>query len=156
MSNKKNEIASTEVESTQQENNQVVTSSSNAIVSEVQTDNFDGLDIEALLEKSTSMDKLDTVLSLSPESITLEKVGESFRGIFMGYGEMTVNDPNHEDGKRTLECGKFLINKKMCINGGTVLVSELRNANVKVGTPLEVTYTEKKGNVKIYRITLLG
>jgi hypothetical protein len=44
----------------------------------------------------------------------------------------------------------------MCINGGTVLVSELHNANVKPGTPLEVTYTEKKGNVKIYRITLLG
>jgi hypothetical protein len=155
MSNKKQEIASAEVESTQQENNQVVTTQSNAVV-EVNSDNFDGLDIEALLEKSSSMDKLETVLSLSPESITLEKVGESFRGIFMGYGEMTVNDANAEEGKRTLECAKFLINKKMCINGGTVLVSELHNANVKPGTPLEVTYTEKKGNVKIYRITLLG
>lgn len=155
MSNKKQEIASAEVESTQQENNQVVTTS-NAIVSEVETNNFEGLDLEALLEKSTQMDKLDTVLSLSPESITLEKVGESFRGIFMGFGEMTVNDPNNEEGKRVLQCAKFLISKKMCINGGAVLVSELHNANVKIGTPLEVTYTEKKGNVKIYRITLLG
>jgi hypothetical protein len=93
MSNKKQEIASAEVESTQQENNQVVTTQSNAVV-ESNSDNFDGLDIEALLEKSSSMDKMETVLSLSPESITLEKVGESFRGIFMGYGEMTVNDAN--------------------------------------------------------------
>jgi hypothetical protein len=43
MSNKKQEIASAEVESTQQENNQVVTTQSNAVV-EVNSDNFDGLD----------------------------------------------------------------------------------------------------------------
>jgi hypothetical protein len=72
MSNKKQEIASAEVESTQQENNQVVTTQSNAVV-EGNSDNFDGLDIEALLEKSSSMDKMETVLSLSPESITLGK-----------------------------------------------------------------------------------
>jgi len=112
--------------------------------------------IEELLEKSSSMDKMKTVLSLSPESITLDKVGESFRGIFVGFGEMTVNDQNEEGGKRTLPCAKFLIDKKMCINGGAVLVSEIKNAKVKIGTPLEVEYVEKKGNVKIYRIQLLA
>jgi len=112
--------------------------------------------IEELLEKSSSMDKMKTVLSLSPESITLDKVGESFRGIFVGFGEMTVNDQNEEGGKRTLPCAKFLIDKKMCINGGAVLVSEIKNAKVKIGTPLEVEYVEKKGNVKIYRIQLLS
>lgn len=128
---------------------------SNATVEVVDVNNFDGLDIEALLEKSTSLNKLETIVSLSPESITLDKVGESFRGLFMGYGEMQVND-SATDEKRILTCVKFLIDKKMCINAGAVLVSECRNANLKVGTPLEVTYTEKKGNVKIYRITLLG
>ena len=112
--------------------------------------------IEELLEKSSSMEKMKTVLSLSPESITLDKVGESFRGIFVGFGEMTVNDQNEEGGKRTLPCAKFLIDKKMCINGGAVLVSEIKNAKVKIGTPLEVEYVEKKGNVKIYRIQLLA
>lgn len=162
MSNKKNEIAATEVESTQ-ENNQLVNTESTLVntestshVIQVTEDIFDGLDIETLLSKSTGMDEMKQVLSLSPISITLDKVGESFRGLFMGYGEMTVNDANHEEGKRTLVCAKFLINKQICINAGAVLISELRNANLKTGTPLEVTYTEKKGNVKIYRITLLG
>lgn len=112
--------------------------------------------IEALLEKSAQLENLQEVVSLSPESIVLEKVGESFRGLFMGYGEMTVNDQNTEEGKRTLTCAKFLIDKKMRINGGAVLVSELKNASVTEGTPIQVTYTEKRGNVKIYRITLLG
>lgn len=112
--------------------------------------------IEALLEKSAQLENLQEVVSLSPESIVLEKVGESFRGLFMGYGEMTVNDQNTEEGKRTLACAKFLIDKKMRINGGAVLVSELKNAAVTEGTPIQVTYTEKRGNVKIYRITLLG
>jgi hypothetical protein len=149
MSNKKTEAVATE-EVTPSENTQVTETTQ-----EVSTP-ANALDIQALLEKSSGLDKLETVVSLSPESITLEKVGESFRGIFMGFGEMTVNDPNVEEGKRTIPSAKFLIDKKMCINGGAVLVSELKNAGVKEGTPLEVTYTEKRGNVKIYRITLLG
>ena len=112
MSNKKNEIASAEVEGTQ-ENNQLVNTESTSHVIEVTEDNFDGLDIESLLAKSTGMEAMQQVLSLSPISITLDKVGESFRGLFMGYGEMTVNDPNNEEGKRTLVCAKFLINKQV-------------------------------------------
>ena len=155
MSNTKNVEKVTEDTTTQTTQNEVQVQS-NASTEIVDVNNFDGLDIEALLEKSNDLKKLDTIVSLSPESITLEKVGESFRGIFMGIGEMIVNDPKEEDGKRVLPCVKFLIDKKMCINAGAVLVSECRNASLKLGTPLEVTYTEKKGNVKIYRITLLG
>jgi len=155
MSNTKNVEKVTEDTTTQTTQNEVQVQS-NASTEIVDVNNFDGLDIEALLEKSNDLKKLDTIVSLSPESITLEKVGESFRGIFMGFGEMIVNDPKEEDGKRVLPCVKFLIDKKMCINAGAVLVSECRNASLKLGTPLEVTYTEKKGNVKIYRITLLG
>jgi hypothetical protein len=114
------------------------------------------VDMAALLEKSSSLGSLQTVVSLSPESIVLDKVGESFRGVFMGFGEMIVNDPSTEEGKRTIPSVKFLVDKKMRINGGAVLLSEIKSAGVTVGTPLEVTYTEKKGNVKIYSITLLG
>lgn len=156
MSNTKKVEEVAEVTTTQQTTQNEIQVTSNASTEIADVNNFDGLDIEALLEKSSELNKLETIVSLSPESITLEKVGESFRGLFMGYGEMVVNDPADANGKRTLSCVKFLIDKKMCINAGAVLVSECKNANVKVGTPLEVTYTEKKGNVKIYRITLLG
>jgi len=151
MSNTKKEAVATE-EVTPQENTQEL---SNTNTQDLSTQN-ETLDIQALLEKSSQMESMDTIVSLSPESITLDKVGESFRGIFMGFGEMTVNDSSVEEGKRTIPCAKFLINKKMCINGGAVLISEIKGANVALGTPLEVMYTEKRGNVKIYRITLLG
>lgn len=154
MSNKKNEGTNNEVVNPTEETNVVLHEETSVVAQEEQ--DFEVENIEELLEKSASMDKMKTIVSLSPESITLDKVGESFRGIFVGFGEMTVNDTNEESGKRTLPCAKFLVDKKMCINGGAVLVSEIKNAKVKAGTPLEVQYVEKRGNVKIYRIQLLG
>ena len=69
---------------------------------------------------------------------------------------MTVTDTTVEAGQRTIPSAKFLINKQVRINAGVVLINELKNANVVEGTKLEVTYTKKDGNVKIYSISLLN
>ena len=133
------------------ENNQLAEQTTSTEVST--PSNFD---ISALLEASTQLDKAETVLTLSAEPISLEKVGESFRGIFIGFGTMTVTDTTVEAGQRTIPSAKFLINKQVRINAGVVLINELKNANVVEGTKLEVTYTKKDGNVKIYSISLLN
>jgi hypothetical protein len=134
------------------ENNQLTEQTTTS--TEVSTpSNFD---ISAMLEASTQLDKAETVLTLSAEAISLEKVGESFRGIFIGFGTMTVTDDKVEAGQRTIPSAKFLINKQVRINAGVVLINELKNANVVEGTKLEVTYTKKDGNVKIYSISLLN
>jgi len=143
MSNKVNEATQAEGLNPQEENTQLVSTESIA-------------NIDELLQKSSGLNELKTVVNLSPTTITLDKVGESFRGVFVGFGTMQVNDEKEPDGKRVIDCAKFLIDKAMRINGGAVLLSELRSANVEVGTALEVKYTEKRGNVKIYSITLLG
>jgi hypothetical protein len=44
----------------------------------------------------------------------------------------------------------------MYINGGSVMISELERANVAIGTALQVTYTKKVDNTKIYELALLG
>ena len=137
------------------ENNQLAeNSSASKEVSTITTES--AFDISAMLEASTQLDKAETVLTLSAEPISLDKVGESFRGIFIGFGTMTVTDDKVEAGQRTIPSAKFLINKQVRINAGVVLINELKNANVVEGTKLEVNYTKKDGNVKIYSITLLN
>lgn len=133
------------------ENNKIIPTEENAVALGAAIPN-----LEQLLEESTQLETLTPAITLSAESISLDKVGESFRGIFIGFGTMTINDQNEPDGQRTIKAARFLINKQVRINGGVVLISELESANVLPGTKLEVTYSKKEGNVKIYSLTLLG
>ena len=108
-----------------------------------------------MLEASVNLSKLKTAINLSPEYIELAKAGESFRGIFWGFTEITVND-QVSDEQRTIPAAAFLVDKSIRINAGVALVSECKKAGIDKGTPLEVTFKEKKGNLKIYSLTLLG
>ena len=108
-----------------------------------------------MLEASSNLSKLKTAINLSPEYIELAKPGESFRGIFWGFTEITVNDQVTGE-QRTIPAAAFLVDKCIRINGGVALVSECKKAGIDKGTPLEVTFKEKKGNLKIYSLTLLA
>ena len=108
-----------------------------------------------MLEASSNLSKLKTAINLSPEYIELAKVGESFRGIFWGFTEITVNDQVTGE-QRTIPAAAFLVEKTIRINAGVALVSECKKAGIDKGTPLEVTFKEKKGNLKIYSLTLLA
>jgi len=108
-----------------------------------------------MLEASSNLSKLKTAINLSPEYIELAKVGESFRGIFWGFTEITVNDQVTGE-QRTIPAAAFLVEKTIRINAGVALVSECKKAGIDKGTPLEVTFKEKKGNLKLYSLTLLG
>ena len=85
----------------------------------------------------------------------LEKPGESFDGIFIGWQEMGITDKQTGEQK-TLKASRFLINKQVKINAGAVLVNELERAKIAVGTAVRVTYLRKEGNTKLYTLTLLG
>jgi hypothetical protein len=108
-----------------------------------------------MLEASANLSSLKTAINLSPEYIELAKTGESFRGIFWGFTEITVNDQVTGE-QRTIPAAAFLVDKSIRINAGVALVSECKKAGIDKGTPLEVTFKEKKGNLKIYSLTLLG
>jgi len=108
-----------------------------------------------MLEASSNLSKLKTAINLSPEYIELAKPGESFRGIFWGFTEITVNDQVTGE-QRTIPAAAFLVDKAIRINAGVALVSECKKAGVEKGSPIEVTFKEKKGNLKIYSLTLLA
>jgi len=108
-----------------------------------------------MLEASANLSQLTAAINLSPEYIELVKPGESFRGIFWGFTEITVND-QVTDEQRQIPAAAFLVDKCIRINAGVALVSECKKAGIDKGTPLEVTFKEKKGNLKIYSLTLLA
>ena len=108
-----------------------------------------------MLEASANLTKLKAAINLSPEYIELVKPGESFRGIFWGFTEITVNDQVTGE-QRTIPAAAFLVDKAIRINAGVALVGECKKSGIDKGTPVEVTFKEKKGNLKIYSLTLLA
>lgn len=108
-----------------------------------------------MLEASTNLAKLKVAINLSPEYIELVKPGESFRGIFWGFTEITVNDQVTGE-QRVIAAAAFLVDKAIRINAGVALVGECKKSGIDKGTPVEVTFKEKKGNLKIYSLTLLA
>lgn len=122
----------------------------NTQLAEVSDVNF-----QELIAKSQELANLNPIINLSAEYIELEKAGESFRGVYAGMQDMNVTDTQTGEQRKT-KAVRFMIDKQIRINGGVVLVSEIERSGIDVGTPVEVTYTGKKGNLKIYSVTLLG
>lgn len=113
------------------------------------------VDLAKMLENSKKMKALKPVIKLTSKYIELEKVGESFRGIFAGFTEISVSDK--ETGElKNLPAARFVVDGEMAVNAGAVLVNELKKCDVTIGTPLEVKYAKKESNTKIYELTLLG
>jgi len=108
-----------------------------------------------MLEASANLTQLKAAINLSPEYIELAKPGESFRGIFWGFTEIQVNDQVSGE-QRTIPAAAFLVDKAIRINAGVALVGECKKSGINKGTPVEVTFKEKKGNLKIYSLTLLA
>lgn len=115
--------------------------------------------IASLLEASTVLANLDPVLKLEKAYLELAKEGDSVRGIFYGYS--TINLTDNETGELIeKEAVQFIMDKQIFLNSGVSMVRKFKAANLAIGTPVEVCFTEKvktqNGNVKDYSITLLG
>jgi hypothetical protein len=112
-------------------------------------------DFGAMVERSANLKELKPLITLTAEYVELEKPGESFDGIFIGYQNMQITDKQTAEQKN-LNAARFLIDKQVKINAGAVLVKELERAKISVGTAVRVTYIRKEGNTKLYSLTLLG
>jgi len=112
-------------------------------------------DIAALLEASTGLEKKKPSLSLTQKYFEFAKVGEKTRGIFFGLTTINVKDKESED-LREIKAVQWISDKQVYINGGANLVSQVEKLNLPKGTAIEIEFTEKSGNVKIYSISLLA
>jgi len=116
-----------------------------------------------LMNQSTNVDKLEPVMSLTANYLELAKPGESFKCLFVDFSTINVNGKSTDEltgeeseGLKEIKAARLLANKQLFLNGGVALVNELEKLNLPSGTPILITYKEKKGNLKVYSIDLLG
>lgn len=117
--------------------------------------NTENLNWAEIVATSGKLDKMKKQLTITASYMELEKVGDSFRGVFLGLGTMNVTDKGTGELK-SIQAARFMHEGKVYINGGVVLVDEIQKAGIPISTPLEVTYVKKEGNTKIYDVAVLS
>ena len=121
----------------------------------------DGLDLGTLLAQTALLDKAEVSMSLKADYLELA-TGQSFRGIFIGFGTAKHNSPNEGEGLVEKKCIKLLgADKKAYINSSVLLVREIEQAGLPIGTPIQITMTGQKTmpngfKAKEYDIALLA
>jgi hypothetical protein len=126
-----------------------------ANTNQISLSNQQDLDLASFLDQSEGLDQLEEKIILTPSGISLDKVGESFSAIFMGFSTMMTKDQVTEEIKE-IPAVQFLINKQMRFNGGVSLVNQFKRINLTQGAKVRVTFVEKDKNTKIYSVSLLG
>jgi len=126
-----------------------------ANTNQISLSNQQDLDLSSFLDQSEGLDQLEEKIILTPSGISLDKVGESFSAIFMGFSTMMTKDQVTEELKE-IPAVQFLINKQMRFNGGVSLVNQFKRINLTQGAKVRVTFVEKDKNTKIYSVSLLG
>jgi hypothetical protein len=107
-----------------------------------------------LLEASTGLEKKKTSVNVSPEYFEFAKVGTKVRGLLFGVMSINVKDKK-TDELREIDAVAWVADKKVYLNAGVNLVSQLKRLNLPKGTAVEIEFTEKDGDVKKYSVTLL-
>lgn len=115
----------------------------------------DGTNLSAMLDASRNLEAAKPVLTLTQIYKEFSKVGETFRGVFFGIVAINVKDKETEDLVERPAI-RIINDGKVYLNAGVNLVNQFRNSNIPIGTPVEIEFTEKHGQVKVYSITILG
>jgi hypothetical protein len=119
----------------------------------------EGVDLATIMQKAALLDQAEVAMSLKADYLELAS-GQSFRGIFMGFGTATHKSPNEGEGLVEKKCIKIIgSDKKAYINSSVLLVRDCEN--LSVGTPIQITMTGQKTmpngfKAKEYDISLLS
>ncbi len=119
----------------------------------------DGVDLASLMAKAALLDQAEVAMSLKADYLELA-TGQSFRGIFMGFGTATHKSPNEGEGLVEKKCIKIIgSDKKAYINSSVLLVRDCES--LSIGTPIQITMTGQKTmpngfKAKEYDICLLS
>lgn len=107
-----------------------------------------------IIANSYAVANQSPVMELTASYLEIPNVGGTFRGAYAGTTVINVTDKATGE-LRSLQSVIFVNNGRRFINSGVQLVDELSKFNPPLGTGLEITLKEKKGNTKIYSISVL-
>jgi hypothetical protein len=107
-----------------------------------------------MVSNSTNLSAKQKVVSLIPEYYEFQAAGESVRGIFLDTFDVNYRD-NGTGELIVKKAVRFIVDKKIYINSGYLLVEGILKSGIVSGTPIEITYTGKDKNAKKYSVELL-
>ena len=126
----------------------------------------DGIDLASLLAQTELLNSASVSMSLKADYLELTTAGQSFRGLFLGFGVATHKNPNAAtEGEHSLvekKCIKLLgADKKAYINSSILLVRDFEQAGLPIGTPVQITMSGQKTlpngfKAKEYDVALLA
>jgi hypothetical protein len=117
---------------------------------------------ERIKNLSQRLDKGEPMFSIESQYKEFETPGESCRGVFLGFQEITIKGRREGEEPRVLKSVKwFEANGKTYINSGAQLVGIIERSNIPGDTAIEIKYIGKKpsqnngGDVKMYEVFIL-
>lgn len=125
----------------------------------------DGVDLASLLAQTELLNSASVSMSLKADYLELTTAGQSFRGLFLGFGVATHKNPNAAEGENSLVEKKSVkllgADKKAWINSSILLVRDFEQAGLAIGTPVQITMTGQKTmpngfKAKEYDVALLA
>ena len=119
----------------------------------VQPEQFPLADFMHLMRASQELQTKAAVVSVVPRYFEFNRIGDRTRGVFVDFTSITKKQ---DDGSlKDIPCVRWMTNGEMFINGGIALVTTFERINCPRGTPVEISYAQKRGNCKVYDVKLL-
>ena len=138
MNKKQKEVAATDQVSTSQQNTQL------APVQDIPVEGSDLIMAELIaLSDAKALSNAIPIASIVSSYVALDKIGDTFTGVFIGIKEQSYQDMETGEVK-TKEVISFLNEGKRYVNQGAQLVNAVKSFNVAVGTILRITLTDIK------------
>lgn len=147
----------------QNENSVIETNQNLTITPESQTSVIDSATAHKALELLDKVDNATDGVKLEADYFEFKVEGEKSRGVFLGYQDVQFKTQDFDPKNPTYTPGTAV--KWMTKEGGkakakicasVALVNTMKKNNVPVGSAIEIAYTGKDGNVKLFDVTILG
>lgn len=114
---------------------------------------FEPNNFAKILEASRGLAEKKNVVSVTPSYMEFTTEGAEVRGIFCGFAMISKKAL---DGTLTpIKCATWMDNGKMFMAGGVALVSEFEQRNINEGTAVQIKYTGKRGNTKLFDLAII-
>ncbi len=120
--------------------------------------------LTGLLETLDKVEKSENMLQLNGEYFDFAKVGDSSKGVFVGYQKVKFKDLKTESGyTEEMDAVKWLVNedgtKKIKMSAGAALVNEFKKNGIKQGTGILIKYRElggKNNQTKLFDVAVIA
>lgn len=110
--------------------------------------------LSQIMALSHNLDNATVGMNVSPEYFEFTTPGSKMRGIYMGKTVIHKKNKVNPAIKDAIECVMWVSKGDTYMNGGKALVSKFDQ--LTAGTPVEIEYTGKDGEVKLFTVRILN